>query len=256
MRSTNIPSIKKRRGISTILGTLIFIGVLFTSVVPMMLVMKQADTIYTKKIHELETKDDERAREELNVYTFAGVDTEIMLKIKNRGEVPVKIVRVWTNDEYHNENTTILTNSEKSLGPFEVPEVVINTTVSVKVVTERGNVFHCISGLLYYTDQGWKTTSLGICVIIHNAEGGEYQCLLWNATKTPEPTWDKFYESKAKEWEDVVATTPVPVASPYYQVKVNEKKGVNWKPLPGSPIDTPIEYPDGPPFIMVWIDAK
>ncbi len=255
MRFTNILSIKKRRGVSTILGTLIFIGILFTSVVPMMLVMKQADTIYTKKIHELETKDDERVREELLVYTFAGVDTEIMLKIKNRGEVPVKIVRVWTNDEYHNENTTILTNSEKNLGPFEVPEVVINTTVSVKVVTERGNVFHCISGLLYYTDQGWKTTSLGICVIIHNAEGGEYQCFLWNASKA-EPTWDNFYESKAKEWEDVVATTPVPVASPYYRVQVNEKKGVNWKPLPGSPIDTPIEYPDGPPFIMVWINAK
>lgn len=255
MRSTNILPIEKRRGVSTILGTLIFIGILFTSVVPMMLVMKQADTIYTKKIHELETKDDERVREELIVYTFAGVGTEIMLKIKNRGEVPVKIVRVWTNDEYHNENTTILTNSEKNLGPFEVPDVVINTTVSVKVVTERGNVFHCISGLLFYTGGGWSTTSYGICVIIHNAEGGEYQCWLLNASKET-PTWDKFYESKAKEWEDVVATTPVPVVSPNYKVDVKEKKGVNWKPLPGSPIDTPIEYPDGPPFIMVWIDAK
>jgi archaellum component FlaF (FlaF/FlaG flagellin family) len=255
MRSTNILPIEKRRGVSTILGTLIFIGILFTSVVPMMLVMKQADTIYTKKIHELETKDDERVREELIVYTFAGGGTKIMVKIKNRGEVPVKIVRVWTNDEYHNENTTILTNSENNIGPFEVPDVDINTTVSVKVVTERGNVFHCISGILYYTGSGWSTTSYGICVIIHNAEGGEYQCWLWNASKT-EPTWDKFYESKSKEWEDVVATTPVPVVSPYYKVEVNEKKGINWKPLPGSPIDTPIEYPDGPPFIMVWIDAK
>ena len=46
--------IKKRKGVSTILGTLIFIGILFTSVIPMLLVMKQADTIYTKKIHDLE----------------------------------------------------------------------------------------------------------------------------------------------------------------------------------------------------------
>ncbi len=255
MRSTHILPIEKRRGVSTILGTLIFIGILFTSVLPMMLVMKQADTIYTKKIHELENKDDERVREDLIVYTFAGVLTEIKLRIKNKGEVPVKIVRVWTNDEYHTENTTILSYSEQNLGPFEVPDVLINDTVSVKVVTERGNIFHCISGTLYYTEGGWSTTSFGICVIIHNAEGGEYQCWLWNASKGT-PTWDKFYESKAKEWEDIVATTPVPIVSPYYKVDVLEKKGINWKPLPGSPINTPIEWPDGPPFIMVWIDAK
>ena len=71
MRSTNILSSEKGRGVSTILGTLIFIGILFTSVIPMMLVMKQADTIYTKKIHELEIKDDEKVREELIVYREA-----------------------------------------------------------------------------------------------------------------------------------------------------------------------------------------
>jgi hypothetical protein len=32
------------------MGTLIFIGIMFTSVVPMLLIMKQADTIYEQKI--------------------------------------------------------------------------------------------------------------------------------------------------------------------------------------------------------------
>ncbi len=70
MRITHMLYNKKNKGVSTILGTLIFIGIIFTSVVPMMLVMKQADTIYEKKKHEMDVIDDESVREELTVYTF------------------------------------------------------------------------------------------------------------------------------------------------------------------------------------------
>ena len=247
--------IKKRKGVSTILGTLIFIGILFTSVIPMLLVMKQADTIYTKKIHDVENMDDDRAREDLIVYTYDGGDTSINVKVKNIGETSVKIVRVWTNDEYHDENTTIVTNSEEDLGPFEVPDVAENVTVDASVVTERGNIFYSVSGSLYYSGGGWSTTSYGICVIIHNAEGGEFQVSLWNVSRNPDQ-WDVFYTSHAKEWEDVVATTPVLEPSADYQVAVKERKGSKWKSIPGSPIATPIEWPNGPPFILVWLNAK
>lgn len=255
MSITTTSPIKKRKGVSTILGTLIFIGILFTSVVPMLLVMKQADTIYTKKIHDVENMDDARAREDLIVYTYDGGDTSINVKVKNMGETSVKIVRVWTNDEYHNENKTIVTNSEEVLGPFEVPDVAENVTVDASVVTERGNIFYSVSGSLYFSGGGWSTTSYGICVIIHNAEGGEFQVSLWNVSRNPDQ-WDDYYESKAKEWEDIVATTPVLEPSSDYQVAVKEKKGSKWKSLPGSPISTPIDYPNGPPFILVWLDAK
>lgn len=256
MRITSITYRKKKRGVSTVLGTLIFIGILFTSVVPMMLVMKQADTIYTKKVHETEIIDDERERENLIVYTYTTQDLQkITVKVKNGGDVPVKIVRVWINDQCNVTDTVISTNSEKELGPFEVSGVEEGDTAVVKVTTERGNVFYCVSGTLYYTSGGWSTTSFGICVIIHNPKGGEYQISLWNASRET-PQWDVFYQSHCKEWEDVVATTPVPEASQEYEVKVEERKGTNWKPLPGSPIPTPIEYPNGPPFIMVWLEAK
>ena len=42
-----------RNGVSTILGTIIFIGVLFSAIIPMQLVMKQADNIALQKIHEI-----------------------------------------------------------------------------------------------------------------------------------------------------------------------------------------------------------
>ena len=46
MRIIRMLSRKRRRGTASILGTIIFIGILFSSVIPMYLVMRQADTIY------------------------------------------------------------------------------------------------------------------------------------------------------------------------------------------------------------------
>ena len=48
-----------RKGVSTILGTLIFIGILFSAVIPMMLTMKQADIIMEQEKLELQRIDDE-----------------------------------------------------------------------------------------------------------------------------------------------------------------------------------------------------
>ncbi len=39
---------RKKRGVSTILGTLIFVGIIFSAYVPMTLVMKQVDNIYER----------------------------------------------------------------------------------------------------------------------------------------------------------------------------------------------------------------
>lgn len=253
MHTTNIMPIKDRRGVSTIMGTLIFIGILFTSVIPMMLVMKQADTIYVQKVKEVEVKDDERVKEDLVVYIYPGEETEIKVRVKNQGTLPVKIVRVWINDEYNSTSESIPTGTQKDLGPFNVTDIPEGDTVNVKVVTERGNIFYSVSSNLYFTGDGWSTTAVGICCIIHNPNGGEYQVWLWNGT-----LWfNKIYESKEKEWEDVVASTPVSVYPNLdYKIEVLKRKGVNWKNLPGSPIPTPIEYPgNGPPFIMVWIDG-
>jgi len=254
MRTINILSNKDRRGVSTMIGTIIFIGIIFTSIIPMMLVMKQADTIYTKKIHEFEVRDDEREEESVVVSTYPD-GQKVTVRIENDGNVPVKIVRVWINDQCNVTDDLVSSNDKKDLGPFTVSGLQEGTTINVKATTERGNVFYCISGDLHYTAGGWSTTSYGICVIIHNPKGGEYQIKLWNVTREPDQ-WDIFYESHSKEWEDIVATTPVSEPSPDYQVDVYEKKGSNWKQLPGSPIPTPITYPNGPPFILVWIDAQ
>jgi len=50
----------KRKAVSTILGVLIFIGVMFSAIVPMQLTMKQADIHAQKILNEESRKDEEK----------------------------------------------------------------------------------------------------------------------------------------------------------------------------------------------------
>jgi len=254
MRIIDTLSRKRRRGVSTILGTIIFIGIMFTSIIPMMLVMKQADTIYEQKVHEMEVQDEEGVEEDVNVYVYPYQNgTELGVKVENIGNVPVTVVRAWLNDESFEINEVISAASDDLFGPYNVSSLDNGTSVDVKIVTERGNVFYCISGgLTWYEGGGWSTTSLGICVIIHNTAGGWYQIILHNITGD---STHPVYESHSKEWEDVVASAPVDEPGEYEMI-VQEKKGSNWKDLPGSPVPANINYPNGPPFIMIWIQGK
>ncbi|MDP2901197.1 MAG: hypothetical protein Q8O47_09535 [Candidatus Bathyarchaeota archaeon] len=228
------------------MGTLIFIGILFTSVIPMFLVMKQADNVYTQKVYEMRNRDDERSKENVFVSAYSGGVEALTVRIENKGNVPVKIVRVWFNDESFSVNVPIVSNSAATPPPFTI-DVVEGESVQVKVVTERGNVFYSISGPLLYTGGGWVTVSLGVCVVIYNPKGGQYKIVLHNST------WSvTMYESKNQEWQDVITSNPVDKAGSYF-VNVYEKKGSNWKELPASPLPIDITWPNGPPFIMVWI---
>ena len=254
MRITNIMFRKRRRGVSTILGTIIFIGILFTSVIPLMLVMKQADTIYTQKVHQMEILDEEGVKEDVNVYVYPYQNgTELGVKVENIGNVPITVVRAWLNDESFEVNEVVPAANNELFGPYTVSSMQDGTTVDTKIVTERGNVFYCISGgLTWYEAGGWSTTSLGICVIIHNTAGGEFQITLKNCT---DDSTYPVYESHSKEWADVIASTPVDDPGEYEMI-IKEKYGSKWKDLPGSPVPADINYPDGPPFIMIWIQGK
>lgn len=251
MRITHILFNKKNEGVSTILGTLIFIGILFTSVIPMMLVMKQADTIYTQKVHEIEIKDVERAREKLTFTVYAVNSTnQIKVKVDNKGDVPVKIVRVWTNDESHTQNEAIKAGSNEVLGPLNVT-VENNSTVNVKVVTERGNIFASIGGGLYYSEGQWYSSSLGILVNIVNAKGEIYRIILINGTWS-----EQVWQSSGAEQEDTAWAT-ITVDDPgSYTLDIERKLSqVVWKDLIGTPVDIEILWPDGPPVVLVVVSG-
>jgi len=163
--------IKERRGVSTIMGTLIFIGILFTSVIPMMLVMKQADTIYEQGKLEIERYDEERDREEIDLYAYpteGETSDNLTVKAQNRCELAVKIVRIWINDAIVSTDSVVQSMSELDLGSYDV-EPSDGSTYDIKVTTERGRVFEAGSGTLSFIDGHWVVEDLMINVLISSS---------------------------------------------------------------------------------------
>jgi len=172
MSTSTISVPRSRKGISTILGVIIFVGLLFSSVLPTYLVMREADTTYDKEVFELRRLDDERAREKLYVYAYPDSSNVSQLKIRvmNRCDLDIKILRVWINDDYKIQNTIVSAMMDKDLGTF--PVVLIDGTYYlVKLTTERGNVFTSVLGSLYYFNGTWYTSELSICINIQNDQG-------------------------------------------------------------------------------------
>jgi len=171
-----------RRGTSTILGTIIFVGIIFSAVIPMMLVVKQADTLYEMRKHELGILDQDRIDEEVYVYVFPGSsDSETLtLQVQNRGNLVLNVVQLWINDDPHTLNNfnvqpmkwkpIILDASNFDFTP------VLDTWYFIKIATDRGNIFSSDSGSLHYDPDGkWKEGMFAINFLISYPEAGWYE---------------------------------------------------------------------------------
>ena len=143
MRTINTSRLRGRRGTSTIFGTLIFIAILFSSIIPMFLYMRQADAIFEKRKHELNRLDEEIEGEDIHVYVFDDTVSEsLTLRVENWGDLVVDIERIWVNDTYYildDFNVQPETWLEEDL--TQIIPADPNTRYYIKVVTDRGNVF-------------------------------------------------------------------------------------------------------------------
>lgn len=157
--------ISRGKGVSTILGTIIFIGILFSSVIPMMLVMKQADVILEQGKLEVTRRDDEGDRESLELYPIPDLGaTHVNVTILNTCETSIDIVRVWVNDTLTDVTVTVNALGFEQIGPFPI-KAVDGSSFDVRVTTGRGNVYTAETGVLYYQGGEWVTETLGIRVI-------------------------------------------------------------------------------------------
>jgi archaellum component FlaF (FlaF/FlaG flagellin family) len=245
-------STRRTRGVSTILGTIIFVGILFTSVIPMLLVMKQADTIYTQKVHEMEARDDERENEILEASAFPVNTTSDDLKVTvdNIGVVSAKIVRVWINDENYSESTVVQAGDTGTLGPYTVT-LENDTTYAIKITSERGNTYASTTGVLYFTDGYWFTPSIGVNVIVLNWFG-KYQIRVYNGTWTsPDPYSTQGIDIGDVQWTEVNMTH-----QGNYFVEVKKKIGADYENVPGTPVPIVIQWPGGSPMVNVIVDAR
>jgi archaellum component FlaF (FlaF/FlaG flagellin family) len=240
--------IKLNRGMSTILGTLIFVGIMFSAIVPMQVVMQQADNYKLQKINEMEKKDSERYGEDITLtyYPQSQTSDQICVKISNEGVLSTRIVRVWIRDTFYVVDEIVESGESKTFGPYTVT-LVEGVTYPVQGVTERGNIFSADMISLVYSDGQWYTPSLGINVYISN-EKGKYYILVNNAT------WSDFYETLGMDHGDLSKYFEVD-SSGVYTVTCR-KNNENGPLLPGTPVNIEIDWPSGPPILYVYTSGE
>lgn len=176
---TPITDISCRRGTSTILGTIIFIGIMFTAVIPMLLVMRQAETIHAMRKYELEIRDENRNDEELYVYVYTVDAIEpdppyLIIKAQNRGELSVKIVRLWINDDVIPLDYDIPPMSDiEEICTYPVSEV--DDSYYVTLTTDRGKSVGFDTPLNWEMGMGWESDILSINVLVTSLPGNIFR---------------------------------------------------------------------------------
>jgi len=157
---------RKKKGMSSILGTLIFVGILFTAVIPMYLVMNQADIILEQEKHEIARLDEDKEREDVSFYVYPDANDDLVVVVQNKSPMAVKVVRVWVNDDPEPASTELdPLEGGASLGPYEVV-VEEGGIYNVRITTERGNVYDSSSGDLEYSGGQWVVETKLINVVI------------------------------------------------------------------------------------------
>jgi hypothetical protein len=244
----------RRKGISTILGTLIFIGILFSAVIPMMLTMKQADIFMEQEKLEMQRADDERAREVIDVYAYPEGDDQLQVLVESRCEVPVTITHVWINNKMNQTSVNVGAMYEKIIGNFSITLVEgVNSTFRVKVTTSRGNVFENLAGDVCYDGNDWVTPQLGIYVVVDSEGGGfwgfgSYRCTVENDGAYSETKTESFSFGSVSFFFDTTEVGP-----DEFHVTVEKRSGWFW----GSwnvvfEDDVEISWPSGPAIVWVF----
>ena len=162
---------KKRRGMAAILGTLIFIGILFSAIIPMQLVMQQADNIKEQRLHETDNLDLYQKNEQLEVYPIPHLTLDLLnVSVINLSEYSVHIVRVWVNNTAYQVDETANPLETIDIGNLPLTPVE-GGEYEIRVTTERGNVFISQIGSISYQGGEWISETFGFRLIFPSRPG-------------------------------------------------------------------------------------
>jgi len=174
--------LRSKSAMSTVLGMLIFIGILFTCVMPFFLYINEVNSLYDQTIIEMKQLDRDRSLENIDVYAYP-LDqngSQISLYIKNQSPLTVEIVRIWINDQYFPCNLQISGMGENTTDPIDIQDMLSQVEgveyFQVKVTTARGNTFSSKTNPLQYSDEsGWSGgQSFAINIVIELDKGVYY----------------------------------------------------------------------------------
>lgn len=237
-----------RKGIGTTLGIIFFFAILFSAIVPLQLYVKEHKHLLIRTENEMEIEDNYKELENLYVLGYPNnVNSDnILVRVRNKGPIPLYIQRVWIRDNSTFIGLGIDPSEEIVLGPFTVV-LEENTNYRIKVSTNRGNLFRSETGNLLYLGGIWITPTLGVSVQIANEKGKYYVNVtnLSNPDLSPEP-----YTTLGQDQDDVLIFFDVKMNGEY--LVVCKKNSQNGPHLPGSPMMVEIDYPRTPPVVFIY----
>ncbi len=243
-----IGSLCRRRGISTVLGTIIFVGIMFTAVIPMFLVMRQADTIHEMRKYELGILDQERMNEEVYVYVFPVTEdsTTLTLQVQNRGNLVLNVLQVWINDVPHlfdDFEVQPMSWLGKDLDYFTA---VLDNWYFIKITTDKGNIFSSDSGSLHYDSGGtWDEGMFAINFLISYPAAGWFDIEIRQGDAAgpiiTDPPFQIHKASSGPAFDFFQVSSAIT-----YHVKITKNLELIYED------DVTIDWPNGPPIKWVF----
>lgn len=143
---------RSRSAISTIIGGIIVIAIMFTVIIPLFFYMNTMNDMYNSVATEMRGFDQQRGWEEIEVYAWATIEG-VNITIKNKSPISVNIIRIWVisenyNPEYFTRDISVKPGDSIMISDDGAINEKIagleNTRYYIKIATERGNLFQSL----------------------------------------------------------------------------------------------------------------
>ncbi len=179
---------RKRRGVASVLGILIMVGILITSILPTFIYVNEVNNYYDRAVVDLKIADEDRYYEDLEVHAYGHNQTTVDILIINRAPLASNITRIWVtnttlqdawifNSTNHPDLPLYLSASEQTSIRMDFTGInAEGSSYRIEVTTERGNKFSSTTNPLTYTVGGeWQTGSMefNIQVIVQSSQGND-----------------------------------------------------------------------------------
>jgi hypothetical protein len=179
---------RKKKGVASVLGILIMVGILITSILPTFIYVNEVNNYYDRTVVDLKIADEDRDSEDLEVHAYGHNDTTVDILIINRAPLASNITRIWVmnttlqdvwifnSTNYPDDLPLYLSASEQI--SLRLDFTGINSEGSsyrIEVTTDRGNKFSSATNPLTYTSGEWQTGSMefNIQVIVQSSQGND-----------------------------------------------------------------------------------
>jgi hypothetical protein len=142
---------KSTLGISTVIGGVIIIAIIFTVITPLFFYMNTVNNLYDNISTEMRDLDLQRDWEDVDVLAWAE-EGERYIYVKNKGPLATNIYRVWVipetpHDPYVKSFSDIIVKPGETIA-INDPDINSNitalpdaTSYFLKIATKRGNIF-------------------------------------------------------------------------------------------------------------------